>query len=168
MGMLGLSDTLAKECSKYNIKVNSVFPVARTRMNESLMPEPLLEILDTEHVTPLVTYLAHSNCTANGSTYEAGGGWFSKVRLQRTVGVHLGTNESPTTAEEIAANIRKVSDFTFGATYPESPEDTIRDIIHASSREHFTDALSTVYSMHEMHNTRLVLLQDTILNNVPL
>lgn len=168
MGMSGLSDTLAKECAKYNIKVNSVFPVAKTRMNDSLLPEPLLDILDTEHVTPLVTYLAHSNCTPNGSTYETGGGWFSKVRLQRSVGVHLGTKESPTTAEEISTNIRKISDFTFGATYPESCDDTIRDIIHAThvSTDQFSDALSNMYKASEMHNTRLVLLQDTIINNL--
>lgn len=167
MGMSGLSDTLAKECAKYNIKVNSVFPVAKTRMNDSLLPEPLLDILDTQHVTPLVTYLAHSNCTPNGSAFETGGGWFSKVRLQRSVGLHLGTNESPTTAEEVSANIRKISDFTFGATYPESCDDTIKEIVHATnvSSEHFSDALGTMYSMSEMHNTRLVLLQDTIINN---
>lgn len=168
MGMSGLGDTLAKECAKYNIRVNSVFPVAKTRMNDNLLPDPLLDVLDTAHVTPLVTYLAHANCTPNGSTYETGGGWFSKVRLQRTVGVHLGSTENPCVAEDVAANMRKISDFTFGATYPEHADDTIRDIVHAANvhaHEHFSEALSTVYSMNEMHNTRLLLLQTTILNN---
>ena len=170
MGMSGLSDTLAKEGAKFNIKVNSVFPVAKTRMNDTLLPEPLLDVLDTAHCTPLVTYLAHTNCAANGSTYEIGGGWFSKVRLQRTVGVHLGSTENPCSAEDIAANIKKISDFTFGATYPESSDDTIRDIVHATnvSSEHFNEPLDRLYSMNEMHNTRLTLLQNTILNNTAL
>jgi NAD(P)-dependent dehydrogenase (short-subunit alcohol dehydrogenase family)/putative sterol carrier protein len=167
MGMSGLGDTLAKEGAKYNIKVNSVFPVAKSRMNDTLLPDTLLDVLDTQHVTPMVTYLAHANCTANGSTYEMGGGWFAKVRLQRTVGVHLGSTDKPGTAEDVAANIRKISDFTFGATYPESCDDTIRDIIHATnvSSEKFSDALNTVYSMNEMHNTRLLLLQTTVAGN---
>lgn len=169
MGMSALGDTLAKEGDRYNIKVNSVFPVGKSRMNDSLLPEPLLDVLDTSHVTPLVTYLAHANCTANGAAFETGGGWFAKIRLQRAVGVHLGTTEKPTNAEEVAANMRKISDFTFGATYPDSCDDTIRDIVHATnvSTEHFrfNEALNTVYSMNEMHNTRLSLLQNTIVGN---
>lgn len=163
MGIIGLTDTLAKEGAKHNIRVNSVLPVAKTRMNASLLPEPLLDILDPSHCAPLTTYLSHASCNANGCCYEAGGGWFSKVRIQRSVGVILGSSEKACAAEDVATNFKKLSDFTFGAHYPESADDTLRDIVNAN--EHFQEALSTVYAMNNAHNTRLTLLRESIIND---
>ncbi|NIR61192.1 MAG: SDR family NAD(P)-dependent oxidoreductase, partial [Gammaproteobacteria bacterium] len=54
MGLVGLSNVLAVEGAKYNIKVNVIAPIARTRMTEDLLGE-LIDALDPACVTPLVT-----------------------------------------------------------------------------------------------------------------
>lgn len=45
-------------------------------------------MLDPDHVTGIVTYLAHeSSSDVNGEAFEVGGGWYSKIRWQRSAGV---------------------------------------------------------------------------------
>jgi hypothetical protein len=65
---------------KHNIKVNCVVPVAGSRMTETVLPADMLKLLDPQHITPLVTYLAHESSEHTGSCFEVGGGWYSQVR----------------------------------------------------------------------------------------
>src|SRR6476619_3440838 len=72
MGLVGLTRVLAAEGAKYNIKVNALAPVARTRMTEELLG-PMAEKLGPEYITPVVTYLAHEDCPVSGEVYSCGG-----------------------------------------------------------------------------------------------
>ena len=49
-------------------------------MTETVFPKEVLEKLDPKNIVPLVAYLAHDSNTENGSTFEVGGGYISKVR----------------------------------------------------------------------------------------
>ena len=53
MGLVGFTRVLANEGRKYNIKVNAIAPVAKTRMTEDLLG-PLGDKLDPSEVTPTV------------------------------------------------------------------------------------------------------------------
>ena len=75
---MGLSNTVAIEGAKYNIKCNTIAPVAKSRLTETVLPEELLENLKPECVSPLVLYLCHESCEETGSLFEVGGGWIGK------------------------------------------------------------------------------------------
>ncbi|HEY5657614.1 MAG TPA: SDR family NAD(P)-dependent oxidoreductase, partial [Myxococcota bacterium] len=61
MGLVGLSNVLAQEGAKYNIKSNVVAPIARTRLTEQLLG-PAAQALGPDCVTPIVTYLCSEAC----------------------------------------------------------------------------------------------------------
>ena len=115
MGLHGFSQSLAKEGEKRNIKVNTIAPLAGTRMTETVMPPELVNALKPEFVAPLVAYLAHESCPESGSLYEVGAGYIAKQRWNRSQGVLLSIdNINP---EAVRDNWEKIVDFS-NSTYP--------------------------------------------------
>ncbi|HRI67476.1 MAG TPA: SDR family NAD(P)-dependent oxidoreductase [Polyangium sp.] len=92
LGMVGFSNTLALEGKKRNIVVNTIAPIAASRMTETVFPPELMEALKPEAVSPLVAYLCHESNNDTGGLYEVGGGFFAKLRWERSEGktVRLG------------------------------------------------------------------------------
>jgi NAD(P)-dependent dehydrogenase (short-subunit alcohol dehydrogenase family) len=99
LALVGFMNSLCLEGQKYGIKVNSLAPIAATRMTEDLMPEQLLQLLQPEAVTPAVIFM----CSDDAPTRQiivAGAGGFARVTLQETAGVFLKPGER--TAEKVA------------------------------------------------------------------
>lgn len=80
LGLHGFTQSLAKEGEKRNIKVNTIAPLAGTRMTETVMPKELVEALKPEYVAPLVAFLVHESCPESGSLFEVGAGYICKNR----------------------------------------------------------------------------------------
>ena len=59
LGIHGFSMALAREGKKRNIHVNSIAPMAASRMLETVMPPDVLKNLKPSLVVPLVGYLCH-------------------------------------------------------------------------------------------------------------
>ncbi|VDI82342.1 3-hydroxyacyl-CoA dehydrogenase / 3a,7a,12a-trihydroxy-5b-cholest-24-enoyl-CoA hydratase / enoyl-CoA, partial [Mytilus galloprovincialis] len=117
LGVHGMANTLAIEGKKDNIKVNTVAPMAGSRMTETVMPPDVVQTLKPEYVAPLVLYLTHDSCEESGSLFEVGGGWIGKLRWERTIGATCRTKDKPMTPEDVRENWDKITDFT-DATHP--------------------------------------------------
>jgi NAD(P)-dependent dehydrogenase (short-subunit alcohol dehydrogenase family) len=97
LGLVGLMNALKHETGKYNILVNTVAPVAVTRMTEGLPFADLIEIATPERVTPAVIFLASDACALSGEVMAAGGNYFSRVQIVEAQGARcpLGTLPTP-------------------------------------------------------------------------
>jgi hypothetical protein len=102
-------------------------------MTQDILPEEVFKLMTPDHVTPIVTFLVHDTTIATGDCYEVGGGWYSKVRLQRSAGVYLGDEKTnaPTTAESIAAHLKEISDFSQEVTYPTAAANAFQSLMTA-------------------------------------
>ncbi len=108
MGLVGFTRVLAAEGAKYNIKVNAIAPVAKTRMTEDLLG-PMADTLNPEFVTPVVVYLAHESCETTGSVYSAAGGTIARYFIGLTQGTHRGAD---ITAETVRDDWDAINDET--------------------------------------------------------
>jgi len=78
MGLVGLSNVLAVEGAKNNIKSNVIAPIATTRLTEELLGA-IADKLQPEHVTPLTVYLCSEACEETHSVYSVGGGRYARI-----------------------------------------------------------------------------------------
>src|SRR3990172_8851013 len=76
--MLGLMNVLKQEGAKYNVMVNTIAPVAGTRLTQTVMPQQMVDMLKPELVVPAVVYLVSNECTDSGIVIEAGAGNFNR------------------------------------------------------------------------------------------
>ena len=89
MGVVGLMNTLRIEGQKNNIKVNSLVPVAATRMTENLgMPDAVFDSLKPESVSPAVIFMA-SEDAPDGVMISAGAGVFAMAEIVHSEGIAL-------------------------------------------------------------------------------
>ncbi len=108
MGLVGLSNVLALEGARYNIKCNTIAPVARTRLTEELLG-PMAEALDPECVTPLVTWLGSDQCDATGQIFSAGGGRYAQMFVGVTQGWFAGKDAKPS-PEQVRDHQAEITD----------------------------------------------------------
>ncbi len=116
MGLVGLMNTLALEGAKYNVRVNSVAPIAATRMTDDLMPPEMLARLAPETVVPAVLFLASEEAPTK-AIVNAGGGGFERTYVTLTRGIHL--HGDAMTPEGVAARWDEISDRS-GEVVPEN------------------------------------------------
>ena len=106
--MLGLMNVLKQEGAKYNVTVNTVAPVAGTRLTQTVMPQEMVDKLKPEFVSPAVVYMCSKECTDSGLVIEAGAGSFSRAAMVKGPGVRPGMDEFKS-AEWIEENWGKIT-----------------------------------------------------------
>lgn len=123
LALLGLANSLAIEGKQRNINVNTIAPIAGSRMTATIMPPELLEAFKPEYVVPLVLYLCHESTQDTGGIFEVGAGWVSKLRWQRTQGAFFPVDR-PLTPEHIAEGWNVITNFA-NATNPSSTQEAM-------------------------------------------
>ena len=123
MGLYGLMNALKIEGAKYNIKINTIAPVAASRLTEDVMPPEFFAKLRPEFVTPLVTYLASEDNQDSGYVFNCGMGWYSRSAIVMGAGALIGDGKRDIKAEEIRDNWKKITDIS-GAKEVGSVQDT--------------------------------------------
>ena len=126
-GLVGFMNVLKIEGAKYGIKVNTIAPVARTRMTEDILG-PVAEKLDPAQVSPVVAYLCSEACEFTGEIWSVAGGTVSRFFIGLTEGYfkHPDT-EGALTIEDVEANIDTIRAEP-GYVVPTSIQDEIQKI----------------------------------------
>jgi 3-hydroxyacyl-CoA dehydrogenase/3a,7a,12a-trihydroxy-5b-cholest-24-enoyl-CoA hydratase len=123
LGVHGLTQTLAAEGRRHGIHVNTVAPIAGTRMFKTISSKEICEALDPVRVSVIVAWLCHEECPDSGRLYEAGAGWVAPVRWQRAE-TFAQAGRDVTTLEQVAANWTDINDFSESST-PNSAQNSL-------------------------------------------
>ena len=110
MGLIGFMNTVKLEGEKHNIKINTVAPVAATRLTADILPPDMMEKLKPEFVCPLVMYLCSNQSEETGQVYNAGMGCFNRVAVVTGPGAVLGDGINPPTPEQIHQRWNAIND----------------------------------------------------------
>jgi NAD(P)-dependent dehydrogenase (short-subunit alcohol dehydrogenase family)/acyl dehydratase/putative sterol carrier protein len=117
-GLIGFMNTVRLEGEKHNIRVNTVAPVAATRLTEDVMPPEWFQKLKPEFVAPLVLYLCSEQCPVSGGIYNAGMGYYNRVAMLTGPGTVVGDGKAAPSPEAVSAAMGKIKSMDKAMPFP--------------------------------------------------
>ncbi len=104
-GLMGLSRAIAVENAEFGIHSNLILPGAVTRLSEGIDTSQFPP-MEPEKVAPMVAWLVHEDCRANGQIFAAIAGRMAKLDIVETVGAW----REDWTIEDVAAQTGVIGD----------------------------------------------------------
>ncbi len=101
IGLVGLMHSIHTEGMKYNIKCNTIAPIAASRLTEDLLPPEISSKLDPKFVTPLVMYLVSEENPDSNMIFNCAAGWFSRTAIMCGTGTTIGNADGDISAEQV-------------------------------------------------------------------
>jgi NAD(P)-dependent dehydrogenase (short-subunit alcohol dehydrogenase family) len=113
--LVGFMNMLHMEGKKNSIRVNTLAPVAATRMTEDVFPSEMLKRVVPEQVTAGALFLVSENAPSK-VILSAGGGSFSSARMVDTAPVFI----KDVSVDAVAEQFEKISDWNTACSYEEA------------------------------------------------
>ncbi|PKQ28337.1 MAG: hypothetical protein CVT63_03230 [Candidatus Anoxymicrobium japonicum] len=129
MGIAGMMNSVKLEGAKYNIKANTLVPVAGTRLTATVMPPQVVDKLKPEFVSPLAAYLVSEGCELTGAIMIAGAGYFSHAAVVEGPGFFFEAPEK-VTPDDIAAKLVEIANLDGAVEYDSAPAQTGHALSH--------------------------------------
>lgn len=130
LAIVGLMNTLKLEGEKYDIKVNTVAPLAASRLTEGIMPPEIFEKGKPEFVMPMTLYLCSELCPVTGNIYNAGLGFFNRAAIFTGPGSVVGGKDVIPDTDAISAKIKQISNLKNAKEYFQL-NDQVMDLLTA-------------------------------------
>ena len=134
MGLVGLMNTLKLEGERYNIKVNTIAPVAASRLTADILPPDFIDKLEPELVAPMALYLVSEQCPVSGNIYNAGMGCFNRAAIVSGPGMVVNDGQKIPDPEQLLAQWENVTRLKGAREYWNATEQ-IGDILQALNKQ---------------------------------